>query len=60
MPQKVMGKFGKYVKEHPVGVITTAGVGLAMTTIPVISAVGGAMAIGGAGYKIFGKKKVKK
>jgi len=57
MPQKAMNKFGKYVREHPLGVITTAGVGLAITGIPIVSQVGGVMALGGVTTKVLKKSK---
>lgn len=57
MPVKAMRKFGKFVAKHPTGVLTGAGVGLAVTGLPVVAEVGGFMALGGATAGFLKKKK---
>lgn len=60
MPEKAMRKFGKFVAKHPTGVITTAGVGLAVTGFPIVAEVGGFMALGGLTAGFLKRKKKKR
>lgn len=59
MPVKAMRKFGKFVATHPTGVVTTAGVGLAVTGLPVVAEVGGVMLLGGLTAGFLKRKKKK-
>ena len=57
MPEKAMRKFGKFVAKHPTGVIASAGVGLAVTGLPIVAEVGGVMLLGGLTAGFLKKKK---
>lgn len=57
MPEKAMRKFGKFVAKHPMGVLTSAGVGLAVTGLPVVAEVGGVMTLGGLTAGFLKRKK---